>query len=146
MAQVLYSNQNRHKQPLPGHFFNSEEDIQLPYTMHYLLHRHRLSSGKGNEIDIFAAFSGGMSWVCESKWVTSAKIGVDVVNNLLNQAQTVQTQRNPKIIYKWIFAHEGFTKEAQKIVDAEGILWSTREQLDGLLTYLDLRPLPDLDD
>lgn len=45
----------------------------------------------------------------------------------------------------WLFAHEGLTKEAEELAKEQGILWSNREQLDGVLQYLDLRPLPNLD-
>ena len=144
MAQVLLSNQDRRKQPLPGDFFNSLEAIELPRLLHYLNHRVRLSSGKNREIDILAAF-GGVTWVCQSKWVTTQKVGAAVVRELLEQAQAVQEEYNPISIRLWLFAHEGLTQDAEILVKQEGILWSNRAQLDGLLRYLGLRTLPTLD-
>ena len=143
MAQVLLSNQNRQKQPLPGHFFHSREDIDLPTILHYLNHRVRLGAGANQEIDILAAFSG-VTWVCQSKWLTAQKVGVAVVQELLEQARAVQAERSPLAIRMWLFAHAGLTEAAATLAQQEGILWSNREQLDGLLTYLGLRTLPEL--
>ncbi|MBV7335230.1 hypothetical protein KFU94_44720 [Chloroflexi bacterium TSY] len=145
MAQVLLSNQNRRKQPLPGQFFNSTEDIELPPLLHYLNHRVRLSSGKNREVDIFAAFTG-ITWICQSKWVTTQKMGIAVLQGFLEQAKAVQAEYDPISICMWLFAHEGLTQEAEAFAQEEGILWSNREQLDGVLRYLDLRSLPELDE
>lgn len=54
--------------------------------------------------------------------------------------------RKPIAIQMWLFAHEGLTDEAVDLAKQEGIFWSTREQLDDLLTYLGLRILPQLDE
>ncbi|MBV7338143.1 hypothetical protein KFU94_59945 [Chloroflexi bacterium TSY] len=145
MAQVLLSNQNRRKQPLPGHFFNSQEGIELPAILHYLNRRVHLSSGQDNEVDVMAVYSG-VTWICQSKWTTNRKTGASVLRMLLEQAAIVQEERDPQSTRMWLFAHEGLTKEAAELAEQEGILWSNREQLDGLLTYLGLRPLPELDD
>ena len=143
MAQVLLSNQDHRKQPLPGGFFNSDEDIELPRILHYLNHRVRLSSGKNREVDILAAYSGE-KWVCQSKWVTAQRIGVAVLRDLMAQGAAVQAQYEASPVRLWLFAHEGLTQAAEELAQQEGILWSDRAQLDGLLTYLGLRPLPQL--
>lgn len=145
MAQVLLCHQNRRKQPLPGRFFNSDADIELPAILHYLNHRARLGSGKEQEIDILAAFSG-VTWVCQSKWLSTQKTGVAAVEALLAQAATVQAERTPISIHTWLFAHEGLTPAAEALARKEGVFWSNRQQLDGLLTYLGLRTLPVLDE
>jgi len=145
MMQVLLSNQRHDKQPLPGHFFtNSDDDIKLSPILNYLDQRVRLSSGRGQDIDILAAFSGQI-WVCQSKWQESNKVGVDVLHMMMRQADTVRERFDPIPIILWLFAHNGLTEDAAELAEAEGILWSDRSQLDGLLTYLDLRMLPDLE-
>ena len=65
---------------------------------------------------------------------------------LIAQTQLAEEMFDPLSTQMWLFAHEGLTDEAEELARAEGIFWSTREQLDGLLQYLDLRPLPELDD
>ncbi|MEM7127996.1 MAG: hypothetical protein AAF702_16800 [Chloroflexota bacterium] len=144
MAQVLLSNQNRRNQPLPGRYFNSDTDIQLPPILYYPNQQVQLSAGKDKEIDILAVYSG-VTWVCQSKWVTVRKIGTSVLQALLEQAAIIQEERNPHSICMWLFAHNGLTKEAEELAKEEGIFWSDREQLDGLLQYLGLRSLPKLD-
>ena len=84
MSQVLLNNQNRRKKPFPGHFFNSDNDIALDPTLHYLHHRVSLGSGKDKEVDIIAAFGDG-TWVCQSKWETTKPMGVGVVETLIGQ-------------------------------------------------------------
>ena len=141
MGQVLL-NSFQHR-TFPGHFFNAAEDIALKRPVVFVHHRVRLHSGKGQEIDILASLGGHM-WVCQSKWETTKKIGVATLQELLDQAAAVQAQDNPRTLRKWIFAHEGLTEDALALAQQEGVFWSTREQLDGLLTYLDLRKLPNL--
>ena len=142
MGQVLLSSYQHNS--FPGHFFNSAEDIPLRRPVVFVNHRVRLRSGEGNEIDILASLGGHM-WVCQSKWETTKKIGISTLQALLEQAAGVQAQDNPLILHKWIFAHEGLTKEAEAFAKDEGIFWSDREQLDALLTYLGLRTLPELE-
>lgn len=76
--------------------------------------------------------------------MTPRKIGVDVLHTLLAQANAVQAEFPQNTVRMWLFAHEGLTKEAVALAQEQGILWSNRAQLDGLLTYLGLRPLPTL--
>ena len=83
-------------------------------------------------------------WVCQSKSVTSQKIGPAVLHKLMARAEAVWAEYDPISVRMWLFAHEGLTAEALALAQQEGILWSTREQLDELLTYLDLQKLPAL--
>lgn len=143
MGQVLLNSQDRRKQPLPGHFFNSPEDITMDWPLNYVNHRVRLASGQGQEIDLLGSI-GGELWVCQSKWVTTRKIGLPVLRALVAQAQAVQREYNPNRVRIWLFAHEGLTPDAEKLAREQDILWSNRTQLDELLTYLGLRKLPAL--
>ncbi|MBV7335628.1 restriction endonuclease [Chloroflexi bacterium TSY] len=142
MAQVLL-NSYQHKS-YPAHFFNASEDIPLRRPVIFVHHRVRPQSGTGKEIDVLASLGGHM-WVCQSKWETTKKTSVATVQELIGQAATVQAQYNPRVLHKWIFAHQGLTQEALKLAQQAGVLWSDREQLDALLTYLGLRTLPELD-
>ncbi|MEM7535201.1 MAG: hypothetical protein AAF639_23695 [Chloroflexota bacterium] len=144
MTQVLFNSQDKQKQPIPGRFFNSDEDIEMDWPINFVQHRHRLRAGKGQEIDMLAAI-GLDKWVCQSKWVTTRKVGESVIRELLAQGEAVQISYPNNNIIMWIFAHNGLTDDAEELARAEGILWSDRAQLDGLLQYLDLRTLPDLD-
>ena len=141
MSQVLLSSQDKSKLPLPGRFFNSATDIAMGWPLSYVRHRVRLSAGKGKEIDLLGAI-GTEKWVCQSKWLTTKKVGVDVLHALLEQAAAVQAEFERNTVRIWLFAHEGLTKEAEKLAREQGILWSNRTQLDDLLTYLGLRKLP----
>ncbi|MCE7982632.1 MAG: hypothetical protein DYG89_15715 [Caldilinea sp. CFX5] len=145
MAQVLFSSQDKQKQPLPAHFFNSPTPIQMDWPVIYVHHRQRLRSGHGQEIDLVAAI-GAERWVCQSKWVTTHKVGVAVVEGLLAQAAAVRAEFELSTVRCWLFAYAGLTAEAEALARQEGVLWSNREQLDGLLTYLGLRTLPTLTD
>ena len=73
-------------------------------------------------------------------------MGIGIVETLITQTQLVDEMFDLLSTQMWLFAHEGLTDEAEELARAEGIYWSTREQLDGLLQYLDLRTLPNLDD
>lgn len=143
MGQILLNSQDKSQLPLPGRLFNSQDDIPMGWPLSYVRHRVRLQSGQGQEIDLLAAI-GTEKWVCQSKWVTTRKIGPAVLRELMAQAEAVQTEYESNSIRMWIFAHEGLTRDALELAQKEGILWSTREQLDELLTYLGLRKLPPL--
>ena len=140
MSQVLLSTQNR---TLPGKFFHSESDIQMPWMFHYVRHRVQLGAEDDPDIDVLGA-AGSEKWVCQSKWVTGSKIGIRTLRELMSQADTVRKDMNPKVIQMWIFAHEGLTKEGLAYAEKHGILWSSRKEFDELLTHLRLRPLPDM--
>jgi hypothetical protein len=143
MAQVLFNSQDKSKLPLPGRFFNSPQDIPMGWPLSFVRHRVRLSAGTGKEIDLFAAV-GTEKWVCQSKWETTRKIGAEVLRTLMAQAEAVQTDYPRNTVRMWLFAHQGLTREAERLAKQQGILWSNRQQLDELLTYLGLRKLPTL--
>lgn len=52
MGQVLLSSQDQRKQPFPGRFFNSPQDIPMAWPLNYVHHRVRLQSGEDQEIDL----------------------------------------------------------------------------------------------
>ncbi|MCP4104402.1 MAG: hypothetical protein GY749_02525, partial [Desulfobacteraceae bacterium] len=139
MSQVLLSSQRK---SLPGIFFNSGEDIQIP-DFTFVRCRYRPESGKGREIDVLGA-AGPEQWVCQSKWVKGEKIGISVLKVLMSQADTIKEALDPQIVRMWIFAHDGLTSEAEAFAKEHGILWSSRKEFDKLLEYLGLRKLPDL--
>jgi len=45
----------------------------------------------------------------------------------------------------WLFASNGVTENAKKFMENNGILWSTKENLNDLLKDSDLRKLPEID-
>ena len=45
----------------------------------------------------------------------------------------------------WLFASNGVTENAKKIIKEHCILWSTKEDLNALLTDSNLRKLPEMD-
>ncbi len=140
MSQVLLDSQNK---TLPGRFFNSPEDVRMPWRFYYVRHRMRIGPGKGCDIDLLGA-AGSEKWVCQSKWVTGDKIGRGILEELAAQAEVVRRDMKPEVIRMWIFAHEGLTGPALKFAEENGILWSSRREFDDLLVHLGLRVLPDL--
>ena len=44
----------------------------------------------------------------------------------------------------WFFVHDGFTDKPEGLMKEKGVLWSVREDLDGLLESVGLRCLPDV--
>jgi hypothetical protein len=140
MSQVLYSGQNK---TLPGVFFHSPEDIQMPWRFFYLEHRLRPGAGNDREIDILGA-AGPEEWVCESKWQKGKKASKEVVESLISKAQAQLERSQPLVVRTWLFSHDGLTEEAQALAKEAGVLWSSRTDLDGLLKHLGLRPLPDV--
>jgi hypothetical protein len=136
MSQVLLAAKGK---TLLGKFFNYHSDITIP-DFSYVRHRVRLSSGKGKEIDVLGA-DFPESWVCQSKWLESEKVGVIALEELLAQAKIVQENIQPIDLKKWIFAHNGLTKNAEIFAKENDILWSTRKELDALLKEINLRSL-----
>jgi predicted glutamine amidotransferase len=49
-----------------------------------------------------------------------------------------------KTLRIWLFAHNGFTEEAEKLMKEKRILWSSRKELNDLLDYVGLRRLPEI--
>ncbi|QTA83432.1 p-loop domain-containing protein [Desulfonema limicola] len=144
MIQVLWTAQ---RQTIPGIFFHTREDITIPDRFFYIDQRRRPGTGRNMEIDIYAG-AGKEVWLAESKWWTNKKVGADVVENMLKQAEIVREREGKylKTLRLWLFAHDGITREAEKLIQDNGILWSSRTELDGILDQVKLRRLPDLGD
>ncbi|MEE4357815.1 MAG: hypothetical protein V2I97_15215 [Desulfococcaceae bacterium] len=142
MSQILWNTQ---RQTLPGHFFHCSEDIVIPDRFIYIWHRTRLGAAADMEIDVEAA-AGKEMWICESKWRKGKKVGVKEVESLLYKGELLQKKGGPglRILRLWFFAHDGFTAEAEKYMAEKGVLWSDREDLDGLLSHAGLKRLPDV--
>jgi hypothetical protein len=139
MAQILL---NAQRQDLPGKYFHQPQNIPVPYFTYVRL-RERLGPGDGCEMDVHGG-AGAEQWVAESKWIAGRKVGIKEVNQLLDKAKMVQKDRDADLVRAWFFGHDGFTKEAETLMQEQGVFWSTREDLDGLLDYVKLRRLPSL--
>lgn len=140
MSQVLLSSQDK---IIPAKFFNTGKDVQMPWRFTYVHHRSRLESGKGKEIDVLGA-AGIEQWICQSKWTTGKKTGIDVLKEMQNQAQLLLMEKDAEIIRLWLFSHEGLTDEAVKYANEHGIFWSARKEFDELLGFAGLRRLPEV--
>ena len=140
MSQVLLSGQNRE---LPGGYFNSATDIEMPWLFSFVRQRMRLGTGKGQEIDVIGA-AGSEAWVCQSKWVKDRPVGVKILEEMEAQGKAVQEELGSSIVRLWLFANAGLTVEAKAYAAERGILWSARAEFDELLAYLGLRALPQL--
>jgi hypothetical protein len=139
MAQILH---NAQRQTLPGHYFHQDEDIKVP-RFHYVRLRERLGSGTGVEIDVHAG-AGGEQWVAESKWQQNHKASITEIRKLLDKAEIVKQDREAKLMRIWFFSYDGFAPKVLDFMSEHGVLWSTKEDLDGLLDYVKLRRLPKL--
>jgi hypothetical protein len=139
MAQIL---QNAQRQTLPGHYFHQDEDIKVP-RFHYVRLRERLGSGTGVEIDVHAG-AGNEQWVAESKWQQNHKASITDIRKLLDKAEIVKQDREAKLMRIWFFSYDGFAPKVLDFMSEHGVLWSTKEDLDGLLDYVKLRRLPKL--
>jgi len=137
MAQILL---NAQRKKLPGHYFHADHEIAVP-DFTFVRLREKLGPGVGTEIDVHGG-AGVEQWVAESKWLQGRKVGVPAVKTLLNKAQVVKTDRDADFVRVWFFAHDGFTSDAEKLMRENGVFWSTRAELDGLLDYVKLRRLP----
>ncbi len=142
IAQILWTGQNK---TLPGTFFHSKKDITLPWHFSYVKLRSRLGGGKGMEIDVEGG-AGKERWICESKWWVGRKVGRAEVESLMRKGSIVKEEvgEGLQILRLWFFAHDGFTEDAEALMREKGVLWSARDDLDGLLEYLGLRKLPEL--
>lgn len=137
MAQILL---NARRQTLSGHYFHQPNDIQIPDFIYVSL-RQRLGAGPNAEIDVHGG-AGEEQWVAESKWYQQRKVGIDDVHKLLDKAELVRKHRDADIMRVWFFSNNGFTSEAETLMQTKGILWSTRNELDELLDFMKLRRLP----
>jgi len=142
IAQILWTGQNK---TLSGTFFHSKKDITLPWHFSYVKLRSRLGGGKGMEIDVEGG-AGKERWICESKWWVGRKLGRAEVESLMRKGSIVKEEvgEGLQILRLWFFAHDGFTEDAEALMREKGVLWSARDDLDGLLEYLGLRKLPEL--
>ncbi len=142
MAQILWNLQNR---TLPGRFVHSPEDLPVDWNFSYIRHRVRLGASADMEVDVYAA-AGTEVWLCESKWWRGRKAGVNEVESLLKKGDQVRNDREDglEILRLWIFAHDGFTAEARSLMAEKDVLWSDREDLNGLLAHAGLKQLPDI--
>ena len=142
MAQVLWNGQRK---TLAGRFFHSNEDITLPWRFIYIRHRTRLGAAKEMEIDVEAA-AAKEHWICESKWWHDRKVGHAEVESLLRKAEVLREAEGEGLetMRVWFFAHDGFTEKAEDIMKKKDVLWSVRDDLDGLLESVGLRRLPDI--
>ncbi|MEA1900623.1 MAG: hypothetical protein U9N47_07645 [Thermodesulfobacteriota bacterium] len=142
IAQILWTGQNK---TLPGKFFHSKEDITLPWHFSYVKLRSRLGGGSGMEIDVEGG-AGKERWICESKWWVDRKVGRAEVESLMRKGSIVKQEvgEGLQILRLWFFAHDGFTEDAKALMLKNGVLWSTRDDLDGLLESVGLRCLPNI--
>jgi hypothetical protein len=142
MAQILWNAQNK---TLSARFFNSSEDVSVPWLFSYIHHRVRLGAGSDREIDVYAA-AGAEVWICESKWWRDRKAGVQEIEIFLEKAQLVREFEGEGLqkLKLWFFSNSGFTDQALELMREKGILYSNRENLNGLLEYAGLRKLPEL--
>ncbi len=142
MSQVLWNSQ---KKILPGRFFNCPDDVKMPDMFVYVEHRHRPGAGKDREIDVLGA-AGAEQWVCQSKWTQGRSTGTGVLKKLLEQRRVLMDGEERRTVRLWLFAHDGLSRDAEVYARENEIFWSAREQLDGLLEFVGLRKLPDLDE
>jgi hypothetical protein len=142
IAQILWTGQNK---TLPGKFFHSKKDITLPWHFSYVKLRSRLGGGKGMEIDVEGG-AGKERWICESKWWIGRKVGRAEVESLMRKGNIVKEEvgEGLQILRLWFFAHDGFTEDAKALMREKGVLWSVREDLNGLLESVGLRCLPNI--
>jgi len=142
MAQILWNCQNR---TLAGKWFHSDTDIIIPWHFNYIWHRTRLGAGKDMELDIEAA-AGSEIWIGESKWWKDRKAGIHDVEILMNKGDLFRRKEGPglKTLRIWFFSYSGFTEEAEEFIKENGILWSSKKELNDLLNYAGLRRLPEI--
>ena len=136
-------NTNVQRKTLPGKFFHSKKDVTIPWHFSYVKLRTRLGMGEDVEIDVEGG-AGKERWICESKWWLGKKAGQPEIESLIKKGKAVKekTGKGLQILRLWFFAHDGFTNKAEELMKEKGMLWSTRDDLDGLLKSVGLRQLP----
>ncbi len=99
------------------------------------------------EIDLYGA-AGVEVWMGESKWWRGRKVGRAEVEEFLRKVELVRKIEGEALqtLRVWFFSHDGFTEEAERVIRENGMLWSARDDLDGLLKHVGLRQLPKLVD
>jgi hypothetical protein len=130
---------------VPGAWFHSTTQVAIPDQFIYIWHRVRLGASVDTEVDIYAA-AGPEVWVGESKWWRDRPVGRGEVETLLRKAARAWERegRGLETVRVWFFAHDGFTEDAEALMQERGVLWSTRADLDALLEHVGLRRLPEL--
>jgi hypothetical protein len=145
MIQVLWNNQNK---TLDGKYFHQLSPIKFPQRFVYINHRSRIKAVPGMEVDIYAA-SGLNPWIAESKW-WKTPVDVSAVKKFIALGENVKEKEikdgGLNSLTLWLFAASGVTKNAQKLLENNDILWSTKDDLNALLRLSGLRELPDIDD
>jgi hypothetical protein len=79
----------------------------------------------------------------EATWVTEQKnwekrVGVPAARKFARAAEAYRTERGLKQVVAWLYGRAGFTTAARTFLEAEGILYSDREQLLDLAEELGL--------
>jgi hypothetical protein len=72
------------------------------------------------------------------------KVGIAEIQKLIDKGEWVRKNIGADFARVWFFSCDGFTEEVEKFMETQGVLWSTRADLDGLLDYMNLRRLPQL--
>jgi len=141
MIQVLW---NCQRKILPGIFFNSPVDIQMPERFLFIDQRHRQHTGISIEIDIYADATPEI-WIAESKW-QNKPVGIEIVFQLLKQKEIIIEREGDDLekLTLWLFSYSGVTTEADNFMKKNGILWSSKDNLNALLKYSGLRNLPEI--
>ncbi|RKZ75794.1 MAG: hypothetical protein DRQ57_06165 [Gammaproteobacteria bacterium] len=137
MVQILF---NAQRKKLQGHFFHQKSEVEI-HRFTYIHQRERIAPGADSEIDIHGG-AGVEQWVAESKWYQDRKIGIAEIQKLVDKGEWVRQDIGADVARAWYFSYDGFTPEAQDFMEEQSVLWSTREDLDGLLDYVKLRRLP----
>ncbi len=50
----------------------------------------------------------------------------------------------PQFPRLWFFVHDGFSEDAQRVMQAEGVMWPARQDLNKLLAHVGLKSLPEV--
>jgi hypothetical protein len=144
IIQILWNTQNK---TIDGKYFHHPEKVNMPDRFIFIDHRSRLSAGYGLEIDIYAS-AGLYAWIAESKW-WKTPVDVSDVKNFMALGERVREKEiqngGLNTLTLWLFAASGVSKNAQQLLKDNGILWSTKEDLNALLRLSGLRELPDID-
>ena len=149
LSQILWNGQRK---TFPGRYFHSVDDVTLPDRFYDVLHRFRIGASANSEIDVYAS-TGMETWICESKWWETRRVGKTVVTQFLELLERLKDfegreyfeGKRPVRLHPWLFAHNGVTREAEKLLRRHHIYWSTRADLDALIQLTGLRALPNYD-
>jgi len=138
MNQILWNSQNTR---LSHKFFNTSKDIDVPGFI-YIDQRYRQHMGKKIEIDLYAS-SGTEIWLAESKY-QQKPVGKNVIQHMLKQKEIVLEREGDDLekLTLWLFSYAGVTSEAYDLIKKNGILWSSKDDLNALLEHVGLRKLP----